>query len=449
METNPSRSCRDAAGARIVPRIHTPLLIYLLMVAIIWWGCIDNSDGADVPVRRRAADVFLLSNGDRLLGVMLTQSDKASVRIMLRTKWLAQNAPALWKSAQENRLPPPEPEDDGRGRLAQHINELRDADPPDRERIGYLEERLQVLFPDPEAATNPTVVIVQLPKSFVRTQVLKRREARQLAGVAILNDLPTSESVEPATLAEEIAKLDPDSMIRTLPGGGSGAELEARRRVDQILLQTDRLLGKTCRLIVHNGQYISESQATENPRQLAARMLTGQIQSQLQVLLSEDFAAPAGRLRDQSQSVPEVLPQVAVRLATEEQADVVEVTTLDLNAAAGTAIVQLSVYHRGLMGNVWRKIASTTGSAAPNDISPERQSQIADDARVRQVTQLFGGLGINPQQLSQAISVGAVVGVAQQRAKSKLSDTLSAGLQPKSHSQRILESHISRLPDSQ
>ena len=116
-----------------------------------------------------------------------------------------------------------------------------------------------------------------------------------------------------------------------------------------------------------------------------------------------------------------------MEIAERENANIVELTSMSLNAAAGTAVVSISVYHRG-GGQNWSKAAVVAGRAGHQDVTPDRQKAISDDPRVKQISQLLNGLGGGQNQLSKAISIGAVVEVAQQRAKAELTKALQPGV---------------------
>ena len=101
---------------------------------------------------------------------------------------------------------------------------------------------------------------------------------------------------------------------------------------------------------------------------------------------------------------------------------------MQVNPSAGKASVRIDVYYRTAGVNSWRMVVQAIGAATSSDISEAQKQRIANDPRVQQVTQLFGGLGSSNADLMNAVSIGACVQTAQARAAEKLNDTLKAGL---------------------
>ena len=113
------------------------------------------------------------------------------------------------------------------------------------------------------------------------------------------------------------------------------------------MIDTERQFGKTSRIILQNGQYLSEKSAGKDMTELAMQMLNGQVQTQLQQLLRDASVGPTTAQTQQSSSLPEVLPAAASRIAKEEQADLVlgyvvnqEVRALEAELAAAEALKQ-------------------------------------------------------------------------------------------------------------
>ena len=117
----------------------------------------------------------------------------------------------------------------------------------------------------------------------------------------------------------------------------------------------------------------------------------------------------------------------AARIANDEDADVVEVTSMQMNPAVGTTEVSISVYRRR-SDKRWHEVMVVAGRATAGDVTAEQRQRIEKDPQVQQVFRLFSSLGAT-SQLSNAIGVGAVVEIAQQRAKSRLNQLLLSGTQ--------------------
>ena len=418
---------------------HNKRRILALLMTMVFSSA--DSSQADVPVRRRAADVFQLRDGTRLFGVLLDGGTDRGVRAMFRGQWLKQNAPELYESAINSAKTPTSNDDRSKEALIRHLQQLRAADEPDIERIGFLEERLTDLFPEQEqAAVAPDIVILKISNSLIRQKLLKTNAFRQQAGVAILNNLANAETSTPADLQNDLLKLTPATVVRSLPVAPSPSQKD--ELFERILLQADRVFGKTCRLIYQGGQFISESNGEQNLEQLAGQLLNGQVQSQLQQLLGGEFSTQKPR---ESLLDDDKLPQAASQLAERENADIVEVSSMSLQPANGRASVSLYVFHRASSDADWAKVASVTANATERDVLPENRQRIADDPRVKQVTQIFGGLGISGNEISKAVSIGAVVEVAQSQAKAKLTEQLTLTANPNA-ALNILEAKITSLP---
>lgn len=372
---------------------------------------------AEVPIRQRAVDVIILQNGTRLLGASLQSEDDGNVSILLRDAWLKQNVPELYVrliAATNDGNPGQDPVVP---LLTAHIKSLEATDFQDIERIGFLRERLQILEHDAPGELTPDIIVVDIPDKLVRRKLLQKPAIRELAGLGILNGITDVEILQQADVRAALHQIPASDLVRSLP---SASAEDVDHRFRRLLLQTDRIFGSTCRLILQEGRYISEQDANANPESLALELLTGQAQSQLNALLNPD--AGVSKLKTQSKlPVPgQSLPSSAVVIATVEQADVVEVSRMKLNAATGSATVTIDLYYRHGNNADWRFAGRVSGAATSSDISADQQQNIANDPRVKLITQLFGGLGAGAGDLRKAISVGAAVQVAQNRAKENL-----------------------------
>jgi hypothetical protein len=338
-------------------------------------------------------------------------------------------------------------ESDTAEQLRNHIAELQKSPNIPLERIGYLNERLLGLTAEILPNTDPDVVIIELPDSLIRQTLTKKPAYRQLAGLGILNGVTSVESASAKDLEAELRKHDPASLIKDLPTEAPN-NLQTVSNLQLILLDADRVLGKTCRLINYGGQYMSEAATRANPTAIAAQMLSGQVQSQLQQLLAAETETTVGKLNN-SNLAPEILPAAAANIANNETADVVEVTSMDLNAAAGSGSVTIATYHRLTKQAKWNRIAVVSSTASSADITHEQRQRILEDAQVKQVAELFRGLGIGNADLGKAVSFGAVVEVAQQRAKSKLSDALQLDNAESAAGLKVLTAKFNELPGTQ
>lgn len=387
---------------------------------------------AEVPMRQRVVDLVILEDGTRLLGAVTSNKRGQPVQLLLRGSWLQSNAPEILERTQDSEQDTKSP--DGVAQLVQqHIATLRSASNVDENRIGYLEERLIDLSAQTAAgpADVPDLVLLSLPTKSVRRVIVQSESAPQLATISILNQVDDVESIARKEVVQQLQQIPVGQRITQLPDLQPAAQSDeaAQRQFQRLLLNTDRALGTTCKLIYQSGRYLSETNSSAADLQaLTAEMMLGQVQSQLQSLLNEDFGKPAGSAQIGSAlQTPSTLPASAVALANNEKADVVEVTQMALNPSQGAAKVSISLYGKQPLTGDWKLVTTVQGQATNRDVTAGQQQKIADDARVQQITQLFSGLGVSGTNISSAVSIGASVEVAQQRARKALQDELAGG----------------------
>lgn len=382
---------------------------------------------ADVSIRQRAIDVVLLNDGTRLLGVVMSEqqhdleTDK-QVQMLLRADWLKESAVDLYAevlASKEEAEEQGEPTVTVQSLMEDHIKELQSRAEPDIHRITFLAEELNAMRPA-EDDDEPNVILLNIPEKRIRRQMLKPPASRQVAGLGILNQIESTESAKTTDLKKTLQQIPSSELIRNLPGHQTG---DAEAALQRVLVHADRMIGKTCRLVFFNGTWLSESAAAENQQAMMMQMLTGGLQSQLQQLLNET-AGPVAGSQPKRQQLPDVLPAKAETLATTEDADVVEVRTMQLNPGSGTASVGIAVYWRSDDQGPWKKIVMVNAKANPSDVSAESRQRILQDERVQEVTAMFSQLGVNSSQLNSALTMGAVVESASGKAEMSLSEQL-------------------------
>ena len=387
---------------------------------------------AEVPMRQRVVDLVILEDGTRLLGAVTSNKRGKPVEVVVRGSWLKANAPGILDRMQDSK------QDTGASDtvaelVRQHIESLRSKPAADQNRIGYLEERLIDLTAQPASEKDdvPDLVVLSLPAQGVRRVIVQNAATPQLALVSILNPVDDVEHIAKKDVVKQLQQIPVTQRVSQLPESKSGpkADESARRQFQSLLLKTDRVLGATCRLIRQSGEYLSETNSSAADLQaLTAKMMLGQAQSQLQSLLNENFARPAGAVgRGFKLPSPPILPAAAALLAENENADVVEVTQMDLDPTGGSAEVSIAMYHKGSSTTDWNLLTVVQGRATSRDVTAEQQQKIAGDPRVKQITQLFSGLGVNGNNISSAVSIGACVEIAQQRARQALQDEMASG----------------------
>ncbi len=400
---------------------------------------------AEVPIRQRAVDVLILQDGARLLGALLPAEKDGTVSILTRGTWLKQNVPELYARfvavAQEGSVA----QDPIIPLLTAHIRSLAAAGTGEIERMGFLKERLQILELDEAGEPTPDVIVIEISEKLVRRKLLQKPVIRELAGVGILNGITDVETLKQADVRAAVRQIPAAELVRSLPPDTTD---DVDHRFRRLLLQTDRIFGRTCRLILQAGRFISEDDANANPETLALELLAGQVRSQLSELLNETAGASADNLKSVT-NVPapgQPLPPPAVTIATGQQAGVVEVSQMKLNATTGSALVTIDLYHRDGKKAEWGFAGRVTGAATHQDISADQQQVIANDPRVKQITQLFGGLGAGAGDLTKAISVGAAVEVAQNRAKENLQTFVDSAVTASEKPVAVLRTVLTERP---
>lgn len=387
-----------------------------------------------VPVRQRAVDLVLLRDGTRLLGAVVADKRGQNMQMLLRGSWLEQNAPDLLDRIVPDSAVEPAATKSVASLVQEFVKDLESQPDPDFERIGYLNERLIDLEVDPNPASvgTPDLVVISLPQKLIRNRLVQPSRGQNLAGIAVLNQIDQVEDLSKNDVIAKLKKIPLAKLLRQLPEQVSKNQASKQTSVQQefqkLLVRTDRTLGKTIRLIYQSGQYVDEQNASAADLQaLTTQMMAGQVQSQLQSLLNGEFSQPAGTQKKSSTSgLTKTLAPTAVEIAKRQQADVVEVVEMKLNVTAGSANVRLGLYHQWPDQQVWTLVAMVTGNATTRDVPADQKQRIAEDETVKQVTQLFSGLGSSGSNITNAISIGAAVEVAQNRARQALENALES-----------------------
>lgn len=402
---------------------------YLILVFVVFLGAFAS---ADTPVRQRAIDVVLLDDGTRLLGVVMPSSQSDSVaskdlQLLLRADWLKKNSADLYAEilASEADLElQDQPKVTLQSLLEDRIKQLQNQAEPDVRRITFLTEEWNAMQPSEEPDDEPHVVLLSIPGKRIRRQMLKQPASRQLAGLGILNQVESTEAVSAAELRKTLQQIPASQLVKNLPGITAGNQTaNAKAALERMLVQADRTIGKTCRLVFFNDTWLSEAAAAENQQAMMMQMLTGGLQSQLQQLLDE-VAGPAAGSQPKQGQLTNVLPPKAESLATAEEADVVEVRSMQLNPSNGTASVAIAIYWHDDPDAPWKKMTSVNATANQSDVSAESRQRILQDERVKEVTDLFSNLGVNGSQLNSALTMGAVVESASGKAETLLAQQL-------------------------
>lgn len=382
---------------------------------------------ADVPIRKRAVDLLILRDGTRLLGAIVKEDRREGTDFLVRAQWLSENAADLLTRLQDEDVVVDDVAEQVAALVEDYVQQIEGTPRGSLERIGYLKERLASLQP-PEPMAEADLVLIRIPSRLIRQRLRQTNAIRELATAAVLNRLDDVENRSRTDVIQELRQRPRSELMTQIPGDSKSSDPDAaQRQFRRLLVATDRAFGQTSKLILLNGEYVSERGSSAQIQMLTTKMMMGQVQSQLQDLLNEGGGPTSSVAGKGFAAVPATLPATAKSLASAEQADVVEVAQMQLNPTTGSAAVRLSVYHRATADGDYRLVTSVVDQASSADITPEQKQRIQQDSRVQQVTTLFGALGSNGTQLTQAISIGAAVEVAQQRARTSLEQALSGG----------------------
>jgi len=395
---------------------------------------------AEVPIRRRAVDLIILKDGTRLLGAIVSDDRRRGTDLLVRQQWLSDNAPDVMARLEDEQTEAENAVHPVASLVQQYIEKIDGTPKGTLERIGYLQERLTNLQAVPADGNMAEFVLIHIPPRQVRQRLQQTSGGAGLSTAAVLNGIDNVENRSRTEVLHELRQIPQGQLLTRIPQQEqpASAERQAEQQFRRLLVATDRAFGKTAKLILLNGDYVSERGSAAQIQMLTTRMMMNQVQSQLQDLLNEGGGLPGGLpgglgggLANQGAgkigTVPPSLPAKAAAIAAAENADVVEVSEMNLNPTAGSAVVRISMYHRVAPEDEYRLATSVVGRASGADITPEQKKRIEEDSRVQQVTSMFSALGSGGQQINAALSVGAAVEVAQERARTALNQALATG----------------------
>jgi hypothetical protein len=417
------------AAMRLVAIVSVPILLITKTSAL-----------AQPPVRQRAVDVFSLHDGTRLLGVSQNGTQPKSQPLLMNANWLNQEYPILYQQLTTSAEEPSDANSKLVDQLRRHLEQLRTMSPAEIERIGFLQERLTDLEAAAKKQTTYDLILVELSEALIRRQLVQKPAVRKIGELALLNSIPDMETLSVADATSALQRLVAESkLVTALP---DSAQLPADHEFQRLLIAAERRFGQPCRLIHYGGNYLSANGEAPDLQALMPQMLHGQIQNQLKNLLGDPSVKPA---MIEVANADGVLAPAAAKLAGNRR--LVEVSHMDLDLDSGSSTVSIGVYFRSSEIDDFRLFTSVSGNASSAEISPEQLRRINDDPRVRQVTQLFRSLGTGAADLTKAVSMGAVVEVAQNRAGSALESRFS-NAPDNSSGLKILRVSLTNLPDS-
>lgn len=419
----------------------------IMVSAALLMNLISGALHADAPLRNRAVDVLILTDGTRILGTRLNPQDDSAFRLLVRKQWLETEHPEFLRFISKAKTQPATNQQPIQKRLADHIRQLEQTVPHQLERIGFLKERLTRLTPDASEDSGHEAIILEISSHLVRRQFDQKPQIRKIGELAILNRLNDVETRSATDLKSELDRLAAGTKLVTeLPGDATdSAEDEFLR----ILIHAEYLFGNRCRLIQHGGQYFDSDRQKADLAGMLPGILQAELQNQLQQLLAEPGLSG---VKTPGVSMPSTNPgssldSAAATLASDRDARLVEVTQLQIDPQRATARVQIRVFYGKTNAAAnWTQVHHLQATASAADIAPGQEQQIANDPGVRQITQLFQTLGAGGQQLKTAFAAAAVVQSAQNAAQQQLTNWLTDSGNESTRQLRVATTQVTKLP---
>ncbi len=443
--------------------LKTTATLVLALVTIHTAAGQDADLGRKVPVRQRAVDVVILNDGTRLLGVLAPaqqpaapqdkqEKDAGSTRILCRTEWLSKHAPDVLAHAQ------PSAEHDGadgqprtlESLLAEHIADLQQHGDATPERLGFLQVRLDQLR---DARVRPgeqktRLVVLHVANDLIRQKLQHPANVQQLAFLGILNAVPDVEELAQPQLEKRLREIPAADLVQQLPATGPAA---AEQKFQTLLIATDSLFGRTCRLIEFNGDFLVDEAADEaKVAEIAATLIARQARTQLAQLLDEALDGPSAANSSVNAGggapVAMDVPDAARTIAEQQGADILRISRLNLDIPAASATVSVHIYYHDRSGNRWHPAGFFTETASARDVQGDQAQQLGNNPQLKSMLALFEGLGASSQDVSKALSMGAVVRIAQERTATAVQKAINEATSVDATAGELSALRLSSLP---
>ncbi|MEZ6062694.1 MAG: hypothetical protein R3C19_20310 [Planctomycetaceae bacterium] len=435
----------------------TKLALFLLLLVSPLAGNVAASADDEIPVRQRAMDVLILNDGTRLLGVLPSRETgddgqlPDTTRLLLRTAWMKEHAPQILANTQpipaalDANLPAVTLE----SLLSQHVAELQQQPDASPERVGFLQQRLAELQRPPVDANTveSRLLVLTVSNDIIRRTLQQTANVRQLGFLGIVNDMENVESLSQREVNQKLRLIPVANRLHALPDDNHQFPEE---QFERLLAAADSLFGKTCRLIRFEDEFIPDQPGDDRDLAgLAMKMLSKQTQSQLQQLLDEALngKTPAQQpQQDESTWTSEELPDAARKIAEDQNADIVQVSQMALGMTAGVATVRVCLFHRNRSTGEWKSAVCVTETAFAKDVSEEEAQQLVDNPQLKPMLALFEKLGASPADISRALSMGAVVRIAQQKTETSLQEFIRAATTVGAATPEVAARQLTSLP---
>lgn len=343
--------------------------------------------------RDRVTDKVTLKSGEQIWGFA---TSKKPARLVVRTAWLEKNFPDLHQAEVLPALKKAVPKELPLARvLDEEIQRLEATSPDEQQRIGLLKEIHRRLIPD--FGRTPDFVVLEFPKSRLRSTDFQPDARRELCRTAIMAGLIDYEESHWKSVTEELRKLPSNGPAELAAPNQSDPQMELQK----VLAAVDVRLNSAARLIRQGDQIIDESSKPDLAT-LMSMMLGGNLQNILNELLNEGAAAPGPA------STSATLSPTAIRIAESNQQSSIVLSEFQFNLDGGSAGVARRLF-RKMPDGQWKILASATGESSLADLKPGQSDAISNDPQLKEISAIASSLGLGDNQLDRAIQMGAVV----------------------------------------
>lgn len=419
-------------GVCSVPVGRSPKLVGLAASTILAVLCAFQASGqeiAELSFRERATDLVILKDDTQLRGVLIPASRGG---VLIRSEWLRTHAANFftehvqpqWEAAQAA-----QPKGSAlRDAIRQEHDQLKQMPGFDAQHAGLLGEVMMKLEPEP--GQMPKLLVLQLPGNLVRRRQAQPERIQRIGFLGLLNDLPNVESAAWRELADQLAQIPPATLRSSLPQNGSSTEPtdDLDRQRSAVLASVEYRLGRTAKF-VQTGSAVLPEDGPVDVQGLMTQMLGQGLQNQLADLLNE---AGAGAINPSGQpggagGGDRTAPESVRRAAEARGLRTVAISSFSTNVSGGSAVVERRLYRRNDQGE-WPLIYVAAGQSTVAELTDAEQKAVSDDPQIKEITALFGGLGVGTGEIAKALQMGSVVRRAADRSSAALEEFVTQAL---------------------
>ena len=371
---------------------RTAITLLLLLTVLTRTGQCQNADLLARSFRDHVTDRVILNDGTVLWGMSV---GKKPVRLFVSVRWLQDHHPAFLADVvlpAFRKLDLPDQSmlvaslRDEIDRLTNQTDSLQ--------RAGLLKE-IQLRL-TPTELSLPEFLILELPKSRLRSSELQSDARRELCRLAILNGIRDIETTHWKSVSEQLQAIPPTARKTTPPGPPTNSD----ETLQQILAAVDVRLNNATRL-VQNGDSVFDESVPVNVAGLIQTALGNNVQTLLNELLNESVPKSAALPDD-------TLPASARRIAESAHHTTIVLASFQPNLEVASATVTRRLFRKQNDGQ-WKLVWSTSSTSTSADLKPSQIELLENDPQVQEISRLAEGLGLGGQQLSIALQFGGIV----------------------------------------